>query len=154
MTSSQLKFFSSLCCPMRISSHCRSGMKSLFTGIYSSRNTIVASAHACQVIYWFIYLFYLFIVLSLLLLFFFQIDRLKPLTDSVFRTPFPFPFSFPFPFPFHFRFRFRIPDFVTKLVIDTLCSLKWRVILPLLMSITGATKSKWRTKKLVKTLTK
>ena len=150
MTSSQLKFFSSLCCPMRISTHCRSGMKSLFTGIYSSRNTIVASAHACQVIYWFIYLFYLFIVLSLLLLFFFKsiVWNLSQIPYSVCR------FRFRFRFPFHFRFRFRIPDFVTKLVIDTLCSLKWGVILPLLMSITGATKSKWRTKKLVKTLTK
>ena len=57
-------------------------------------------------------LIYIFILsvycIVIAIIVFFQIDRLKPLTDSVFRTPFPFPFSFPFPFPFSFPFPF--PD--------------------------------------------
>ena len=70
-------------------------MKSLFTGIDSSSDTAVSSA---QVIYSFVFFFkkpvYYFI--SLLICFFFQIDRLEPsFTDSVFR----------------FRSRFRIPCF-------------------------------------------
>ena len=146
MTPSQLKFFSSLCCPMWISIHYRSGMKSLFTRIDSSCHTVVASANACQVIYWFIYLFYLFIYCIVIVIIFF----FKSIVWNLSRIPYSVSVSVSVSL-FISVSVFVIPFPVGK---DTLCSLKWRDILPLLMSITGATKSKWRTKKLVKTLTK
>ena len=90
---------------MRISIHYQSGMKSLFTGIDSSRNTAVASAHACQVIF----------ILSVYLLY---------CHCYFFQTFHRFRFRFRFRFPFHFRFRFSNSASGFRIGMDTLCSLK------------------------------